>query len=163
MTYTKYAIIVDLDGTISSSEPYTHILDEKWDWEEFERVAPTAPCNENLVKIIHQMARNERAEIIVLTARPYFMKDVTMEWLEKNQIGEHYLVMASEEEFKRFEEARPGGYDAISRAQARYKTDVISDLKAKGYRFVCAFEDNPIMGQALEEAGVRVSMVEFGE
>jgi uncharacterized HAD superfamily protein len=73
-----WKIAIDLDGTLCQST-------KSEDWDKAK------PIQENIV-IVNRLTE-EGHEVIIHTARPWYLYDMTKEWLIRNGVKFHSIVM----------------------------------------------------------------------
>jgi hypothetical protein len=121
-------VIVDIDGVLSDASTRQHFLHGphgRRDWDGFfGSVGDDAPLRD-----VPQLIRLLSAETIVvlLSSRPGWVADRTVEWLERHAIRWDLLVLRAGREFA---------------GAADFKRDVLRDLRAAGFAVVFAFDDD---------------------
>lgn len=131
-------LVADCDGTILDITGIRDWTDGKRsDYHVFHALAANAPP-------IHYMAESLRQhwdagyDVVILTARSEFWRGTTIEWLTKNNIPFHKLVMRSKDD---------------ERSDAEVKLDRIRELQ-KSHDIRVAFEDKPDIVKIWDYLGV---------
>lgn len=120
------AAIFDLDGVLADASGRQHYLDRGVrDWNGFFEAAGQDAVLEDSVTLLHTLART--LQVVVLTARPMFIRPATVDWLDHYELGWDLLVM------------RP---DFDRTPSERYKRDSLLELSKVGFDPVIAFEDD---------------------
>lgn len=122
-------IIFDIDGVLADNSHRQHFYDEGnrdkfYDPEEVMKdslIIPTA----HLINGLSMLGWY----IVLLSSRRDNLKITTLEWLEKNTINYHELIV------------RPKN-DHLIRGHAAWKAEVLQNLDTKGDGRVFAFYDN---------------------
>lgn len=123
------AILVDIDGTIADDTKRNKLAMKDLntlDWDIYfnEDLLLKDPVNESLKKTILKY-KKQGYKIIFLTGRQENLEDVTLDWLQINEIPVDELVMRENNNHK----------DVF-----KYKSQKIKELK-KNYDFKMGFED----------------------
>lgn len=131
------AILVDLDGTLASSEWRVHLVrGGRRDWEEFfagmGRDAPVGPLVELLRAVAGDLA------VVLLTGRPAEWEEVVRRWLVEHGVPFDELVM------------RPVG---DRRPDFVVKAELLDRLVEPAYEVVLAIDDRPRVIEALRRRG----------
>lgn len=130
------SIILDLDGTIANCNHRLHLLENK-EWKEFFKQSKFDTVIEPVYKIINQL--NNNYKIVILTSRPQFNHDITIDWLTKNNIDFDALYMRKLGDF---------------RASPIVKSELIDKIKSDGYNPIYAFEDRLDCIEAFNTKGI---------
>lgn len=118
--------IFDLDGVLADASGRQHYLDRRVrDWDGFFEAAGQDSVLEDSVTLLHTLART--LQVVVLTARPVFIRPATVEWLERHELAWDLLVM------------RP---DFDRTPSEGYKRDSLLELRKVGFEPVIGFEDD---------------------
>ena len=124
----KPAAIVDMDGVISNAVDRQHFLNEPpKDWKGFFNACDQDPPIEATMALLNQL--DPELMVILLTARPSWVRDKTLNWLAQHNPRWDLLVLRSPEE------------DSLTAGE--YKVQSITELKARGFEPRVAFEDDP--------------------
>lgn len=134
------AVIFDLDGTIACTKDAYEGIDhpDLWSWDIFEKKMINAPVIDGIQKL-WEMYQNHSIEIIVLTARPYFLRNMTNKYLSDNNFTNYKLIMMGAEWFKKQEKQR-SKHD-VSVIQSKFKEESVSLINDK-YNILAAFDDS---------------------
>lgn len=140
MAKKQDAVIFDLDGTIACTKLAYKTIDspDTWCWDKFKELMSEAPVISGIFDLWH-MYHSHNIKIIVLTARPEFLRQETEKYLKNNDLIEYTeLVMMGDYYFEIQEKSRDN--KTIHNIQAEFKQDALKDLK-KRYNLVAAFDD----------------------
>ena len=130
------SVLVDIDGVLSDASNRQHFLKKtgERDWQGF-----FAACTQDLpfpkmVELLNWL--DPKLTVVLLTARPHWIYEETVEWLNKNFVRWDLLVMRNEVE-KDF-------------SAKDYKVEALESLHQAGFNFIIAFEDDPQNVEALD-------------
>ena len=88
------AVWVDMDNTLSDATHREHYLQgEKKNWKGFFSEMSKDPVNEWCRQLVNGMAYNSK--VLICSARPDDYRKQTEDWLYKNSINYHELIMRS--------------------------------------------------------------------
>jgi hypothetical protein len=120
------AAVVDLDGVLSDAASRQHYLEAPiQDWRGFFDACGDDPVIEE-VRVLLDLLDPE-LRVVLLTARPERIADLTEAWLHRYRIRWDLLIM------------RPMGDYDLSRW---FKQASVADLRAYGFELKLAFEDD---------------------
>ncbi len=138
--------VFDLDGTLSNDEARQYLAKEK-KWHEYNMASIDDPVNQDLVDKLQEHFQQEDF-IVILTGRMWCeeVEQVTIEWLQKNDIFFDALVMRS-----------PGN----TLPNGQYKAEWYRRT-AKNVDVVHAYDDNPEAIELWGELGVEATYVQSG-
>ncbi|MGH9105899.1 MAG: HAD family acid phosphatase [Acidimicrobiales bacterium] len=120
------AVVFDLDGVLSDAASRQHFLKgPKPDWEAFFTASAEDPLVDEVAVLLDLLAPG--LAIVLLTARPARIGEVTMEWLERHDLRWDLLVM------RRDGERRPA---------RNFKQAALRDIRASGFELKLCFEDD---------------------
>lgn len=120
------AVVVDLDGVLSDAANRQHYLEApRRDWKAFFDACGDDPVIEEM-KVLLDLLDSELC-IVLLTARPHRVHELTETWLDHYGIRWDLLVMRSGRDF--------------APAQV-FKQASVRDLRARGYELRLAIEDD---------------------
>jgi uncharacterized HAD superfamily protein len=89
----RNAVIFDIDGTLADASHRVHFLQGvKKDWDGFFAGQSEDTVRENVVSILNMYFENG-IEIILLTGRGEQFRQVTADWLNRNDIYYNSLIM----------------------------------------------------------------------
>ena len=120
-------LIVDIDGVIADASAHQHFLiSEIQNWEAFFEAA----SNTRLFREGRELVKSLDAAkpIFLMTARPSYLLEKTVDWLNQNEIYWDALLM------------REGNDD---RSSPEVKLDLLRDLIECGYKPTLALDDDP--------------------
>lgn len=120
------AAIFDLDGVLADALGRQHFLDRRIrDWDGFFEAAGTDTLLHDSAHLLRILGQSH--QLVVLTARPLYIRPTTLDWLEKHDLPWDLLVM------------RPDRDRSPSR---QYKQDAIHHLRSVGFDPKISFEDD---------------------
>jgi len=90
-----YAIIVDLDGTLSDARDRRHLLPN---FEKFHSACESDPPNEWCKALVQQL--RTRYDIVIVSGRTDDYKDATLRWFAKHGILVDALFMRKAGDFR---------------------------------------------------------------
>lgn len=118
--------MVDLDGVLSDASRRQHYLEyPRPDWRSFFDACGEDPVIEEVHTVLALLDAD--LQIILLTARPHRVHQLTEAWLHRYDIRWDLLIM------------RPWGDYDLSRD---FKQSTVWELRAAGFDLVLAFEDD---------------------
>lgn len=125
----RRAAIVDVDGVISDAWHRQHHIDgENTDWNRFFGEVHADPPIRSLIRLLAMI--DIEHQVILLTARPHWVRDMTLLWLADNGVRWDLLAMRDEER--------------NSRVPAReFKRRTVGELREFGFQLEVALEDDP--------------------
>jgi hypothetical protein len=132
--------IVDIDGVLSDASGRQHFLNNaegKRDWHGFFGAVgddPALPGPGRLLDLLHP-----DVTVALLSGRPSWVIDVTVDWLERHGIRWDLLLLRDDGDLA----------DAAS-----YKRDVLAELRGLGYDVQLAFDDDRRIVAMYHDAGV---------
>lgn len=96
----KKAVIFDIDGTLSNCKHREHFLETPVkNWYMFFTQSIYDTPNINIVNILTNYIKYEY-KIIIMTGRTITYKDITIDWLTKNNITYDMLFMREDKNFE---------------------------------------------------------------
>ena len=142
-------VIVDIDGTVADCTHRQHFVQnvQKKDWKGFFSQLYLDTPRKDVYEDACEVARENDAEIVFVSARPEDYREETEAWLKKNKMDYIALVM------RRKGDSRPD-------------TDVKRDIYnryLKQYDVVKVFDDRPAVIRMWEAEGLDVEDVGNGE
>ncbi len=139
--------IFDMDGVISDASGRQELLvGENRDWDRFFAAADTDVVSEDAAELLGILGSGG-LQIVVLTARPDTIRDLTVAWLERHGIPYDLLVM------------RPDNDRGTSRT---YKRAALADLRTFGFTPRIAFEDDARNVEMFRAEGVPCVYIHSG-
>jgi phosphoglycolate phosphatase-like HAD superfamily hydrolase len=126
--------VFDIDGVVADVRHRLHHLERRRSWTSFFEAAHEDPLLEPGAALVAELAQT--AEIVWLTGRPEWLRDVTADWIARHGLPGTELHL------------RPyGDY----RPAPRYKLDVLRGLAARGV--VAVIDDDDEVVRAALAAG----------
>ena len=120
------AAVIDLDGVLSDAASRQHYLESpRRDWQAFFDACGDDPVIEEVRVLLELLDRDLR--IVLLTARPGRVHELTEAWLRRYRIRWDLLVM------------RGFGDYELSR---EFKQAAVEDLRRRGFELRLAIEDD---------------------
>ena len=114
--------IFDLDGTLADSsarEQFPKYYDENFN----NLVLKDLPIQEN----IKEIKKTTNSKVMILTGRKSLIRRTTKQWLKKNEINYHYLVMRSK---------------SCNESNTNFKLDIVRKLIKKKFKITKIYDDN---------------------
>ena len=131
-------VIFDIDGTLANCEHRTHFISKK-DWNSFYNSCFEDAVIEQVCFLIDKFKNDFK--IILLTGRPESNLNLTIEWLNKNNIYFDEIIMRKNKDFRK---------------SPLFKQENIINLINEGYEIFCAFEDRLDCVEMYKNMGVFV-------
>jgi hypothetical protein len=120
------AVVFDLDGVLSDAASRQHYLEGRWrDWESFFDACGDDPLIEEIARLLHLL--DPGLLIVLLTARPAWVRPQTLAWLHRYGLRWDLLVMR---DF--------GDYGAAR----EFKRRSVRELREAGFDLALSFEDD---------------------
>jgi len=122
------AVVVDIDGVLSDAAGRQHFLHNDRgvrDWRGFFGAVgsdPPLPATRALLELLP-----DSVVVVLLSARPNWVFERTVDWLHRHGIRWDLLVMRG---------------DGALAAAAEFKRDVVRQLVAQGFEIRFAFDDD---------------------
>lgn len=140
------AAIVDIDGVLSDAASRQHFLDApRADWRGFFDACGDDPLIEEVKVLLDELDPDLR--IILLTARPSRVHELTEAWLKRYDIRWDLLIMR---DF--------GDYSAAR----EFKQESVHQLREANFELVIAFEDDRRNVEMLRREGVPCIYIHSG-
>jgi hypothetical protein len=131
-------VVVDVDGVLADAQGRQYLLDGFGaDWDAFFRACGDDPVVDEVRTLLALL--DPRLAILLVTARPMRVRDLTISWLAEHGLRWDLLVM------------RPAGEYAPA---VEFKRDVVDELRAEGFSLALAIEDHPSIKDMYDDAGV---------
>jgi hypothetical protein len=132
------AVVVDIDGVIADAQGRQYLLEgRRGDWEAFFAACGDDPVVVEVRTLLSLLA--PELCVLLVTARPIRVQDLTLAWLHEHGLRWDLLVM------------RPHGEFAPA---ATFKRDVVFELEERGFDVALAIEDDPENRDMYVDAGV---------
>jgi hypothetical protein len=120
------AVVFDLDGVLSDAASRQHYLERPWrDWEAFFEACGDDPLIEEIARLLGLL--DPGLVIVLLTARPAWVRPQTLAWLHRYRLRWDLLVMRDIGEY---------------RAAPEFKRRSVRELREAGFELVLSFEDD---------------------
>jgi uncharacterized HAD superfamily protein len=108
---TKWAVLVDLDGTIADHEARLKLLPKPdGDWEPFYRNQINDPTFEGVAELVRRL---QDLFIVIVTARPEKYREESQQWLVNNRIPYDAVLMRAEGDHRPNEEVKQDMLDQV--------------------------------------------------
>ena len=122
-------VILDLDGVISDASHRQHFLrGARKDFDGFFAAAGLDPPYETGLALAASIAEDHA--VAILTARPYYVVDMTRSWLAAHEVRLDLLIL------------RPQSGRGSHGTSADFKRHELSRLRAAGYQVALAIDDD---------------------
>jgi len=119
--------IVDIDGVLSDASGRQHFLfGEKKEWWNFFEAAIDDPPILESVRLVKELTKNQI--VILVTARPKRLTEITTNWMDQNGIHWDALEMREDDNFT---------------SSSDVKREVLHALQSLGYEPQLAIDDDP--------------------
>ena len=119
-------VVFDMDGVLSDAGPRQVLLERpKRDWKAFFNAAGEDPLIEEVARLLELL--DPALRVVLLTARPMTIQDITVGWLAHHDLRWDLLIMRP---------ARDYG------ASSDFKRAALGDLAAHGFDVQLGFEDD---------------------
>jgi uncharacterized HAD superfamily protein len=142
-------LVVDVDGVLSDASGRQHLLDgESRQWEAFfEASVDDSPVSEGIGLIRELATDDEHQTIVLLTARPARLANITMAWMDRYDIDWDLLVMRVDDDH---------------RSSPDVKREAVVDLRATGHEPALAVDDDPRNAEMYRSEGIPVVYIHSG-
>jgi hypothetical protein len=140
------AVVVDIDGVLADAQGRQHHLSwDQRDWDAFFDACGDDPVVDEVRTLLSLL--DVSLVVLLVTARPVRVRDLTVSWLEDHGLRWDLLVMRPAEE----------------RAPAVvFKRDVVGELRGEGFTLELALEDDPRNRDMYQSEGVPCLYVHSG-
>ncbi|MEX1106441.1 MAG: hypothetical protein WEB78_09595 [Ilumatobacteraceae bacterium] len=142
------AVVVDIDGVLSDASGRQHFLNNpegRRDWRGFFGAVGSDPPLHGVPAMLDLL--DPDITIVLLSARPSWVFDVTHEWLLRHGIAWHLLVVRAED----------GHLGAVE-----FKRDVVAHLVDAGFQIELALDDDATIIEMYRTAEIRALYVHSG-
>ena len=123
------AVAFDIDGVLADAAARQHLLDPggagRRDWDAFFQAAGEDEVIEEVARLTGLL--DPDLALVLLTARPVRIRDLTLAWLGRHGLRWDLLVMRSARDFS---------------SSPEMKRSAVRDLQAAGFDLRLAFEDD---------------------
>jgi hypothetical protein len=141
------AAVIDIDGVLADAWHRQHHLDgADKNWDNFFGEAHADPPLQSLIGLLAIIDRDY--SVILLTARPNWVRQMTLDWLGRNEVRWDLLAMRGETD----------GYVAAG----EFKRRTVSELRERGFELLIALEDDPNNVAMFNEEGVPCVYIHSG-
>jgi hypothetical protein len=139
-------VIFDLDGVLSDAASRQHYLEGPWrDWDAFFESCGDDPLIEEVATLLGLL--DPELCIVLLTARPAWVRPQTLAWLHRYGLRWDLLVMRDQ-----------GDYGAAR----EFKRRSVRELRSVGFDPVLSFEDDRRNVEMFHEEGVPTVYIHSG-
>ena len=122
-----FVFIVDIDGVIADATAHQHFLNgTSQDWENFFESALNSRVFREGRELVKSLDVSK--PIFLMTARPSYLLEKTVDWLNQNEIFWDALLMREEND---------------DRSSPEVKLDLLRDVIECGYKPALALDDDP--------------------
>jgi beta-phosphoglucomutase-like phosphatase (HAD superfamily) len=141
------AVIFDMDGVLANGDHRQHLLNKlgKKDWKTFFSKAGDDALIEEVARLTKLLDRD--LSVVLLTARPTTIQDLTLAWLERFDIRWDLLVMRRDGDFSPSPEA---------------KRHALEQLRDRGFGVLLAFDDDRRNVDMFHDEGVPCLYIHSG-
>ena len=145
-TLSGATLCVDIDGVLADATHRQHLLNSRWrDWDGFFEAAGGDGLLAQQAVLLDTVADDH--VIALVTARPAWIADITIDWLIDHDVRWDLLVMRSNSDFG---------------ASAKMKTGAVKKLRARGLTPVLALDDDARNVAAYAKLGVPCVYIHSG-
>jgi len=140
------AAVVDIDGVLSDATGRQHYIEApRRDWRAFFDACGDDPVIEEVKTLLDLL--DPELQIVLLTARPHRLHNLTEAWLRRYAIRWDLLIM------------RPWGDYELS---SDFKASTVWELRQTGFELVLAFEDDRRNVEMFRSEGIPCLYVHSG-
>lgn len=151
MSRAQFAIVVDIDGTLSDNRHREHFAQNK-EWEAFHAALSADQPFEDVARLVRLAHIN--MEIVLCTGRNEAYRQRTLEWLRKHDIPHDCLLMRPDFDWGPDTEIKP-------KLLRRWHNETRPNREI-GDRVVFILEDRDKMVEAWREIGFNCWQVRLG-
>jgi hypothetical protein len=124
--FAGQAVVFDLDGVLSNAAARQHyIKSPRPNWEAFFLASADDPLIDEVATLIGLLSPELR--VVLLTARPARISELTVDWLTRYELRWDLLVMRRERDF---------------RPARLFKQESVRDMRARGLELRLCVEDD---------------------
>jgi phosphoglycolate phosphatase-like HAD superfamily hydrolase len=121
------AVIFDVDGVLADAQGRQHHLEwDRRDWDAFFDACADDPVVEEVQTLVSLL--DPELLVLLVTARPQRVRDLTLSWLDHHELRWDLLVMRPTREFS---------------PAVEFKRDIVDELRGEGFVLELALEDDP--------------------
>ena len=122
-------LIVDIDGVLADASAHQHFLNgETQNWEAFFKALIDSRTSREVQELVRSISSSSDIPVFLLTARPSYLFEMTVEWLDKNKVFWDALLMRDQDD---------------ERESPEIKLDLVRDLMKSGYKPELVLDDDP--------------------
>ena len=122
-------LIVDIDGVLADASAHQHFLNgETQNWEAFFKALIDSRTSREVQELVRSISSSSDIPVFLLTARPSYLFEMTVKWLDKNKVFWDALLMRDEGD---------------ERESPEIKLDLVRDLMKSGYKPELVLDDDP--------------------
>lgn len=141
------AVVFDLDGVLADAWHRQHFLDgARRDWRSFFAACGDDPPIESTIALGHTL--DPATAVVILTARPHTVHDLTSEWLVRHAVRWDLLIDRAPDD---------GG-----RTSSQFKRRTIGRLRDHGFELLVALDDDIRNVEMLHDEGVPAVYIHSG-
>ena len=142
----RRAVVVDIDGVLADAQGRQHHLSwDRRDWDAFFDACGDDPVVDEVRTLLALL--DVSLVVLLVTARPLRVRDLTLSWLEDHGLRWDLLVMRPAEEHA---------------PAVVFKRDEVDGLRDEGFVLELALEDDPRNRDMYQAAGVPCLYVHSG-
>jgi phosphoglycolate phosphatase-like HAD superfamily hydrolase len=135
----RQAAIFDLDGTLCDTSSIVHLVQgEKRDFKAFHAASAQCPAHESVVAAVEAQRAAGRA-IVIVTAREFIWRDLSLTWLAEHGIEHDGLYMRVVADYRKDTEV---------------KADILRQVRGEGFDVQEAWDDKPEVVELWQKMGV---------
>ena len=144
-----YDYIFDLDGTITVSKHRQHFVESSpKDWKSFNKAAEFDTPNHSVISVMNDLYHCGK-NILILTGRSIEYREMTLNWLYKNDVPYNTIIMRPLNDNSPDTEYKKRMYESFSEEQKK--------------KLICCFEDRSRVVVMWRNIGVSCFQVIDGE
>lgn len=137
MTEPRPYAVIDIDGVLADVRHRLHFLESRpKDWDGFFAAMTDDPVLPEGRAVVDRLAADH--ELIYLTGRPQSTRTETETWLDRHEFPRARLIMRPARDRRPARQAKPA---------------LLRELTADGRRVAVIVDDDPLVCDALEQAG----------
>ena len=141
------AVVFDVDGVLADAQGRQHHLEwGRRDWDAFFDACADDPVDRR-GRDAARRSSIPTCSVLLVTARPQRVRDLTLSWLDDHALRWDLLVMRPSREFS---------------PAVEFKRDVVDELRGAGFVLELALEDDPRNREMYVDEGVPCLYVHSG-
>jgi phosphoglycolate phosphatase-like HAD superfamily hydrolase len=139
-------VVFDIDGVLSDAGPRQALLERPTrDWKAFFAAAGEDPLIAEVARLLELLDPGLR--VVLLTARPMTIQDITVDWLGRHGLRWDLLIMRPARDFG---------------PSSDFKRSAIRDVRAYGLDVRLGFEDDRRNVEMLHDEGIPCVYIHSG-